>query len=197
MTRLIDRNTTPNEERPANRSSPRTVWTPWTVRRTTATSSSTTAETQWQRVGGSVRQGWDFASTEQHHEPRVHICLAVEQGFHLPGCHHVRMLCRLPVSRGRGLLKCGIFVGAGRHSHLSRASETAGGVPIKRNRIIPERVLHVINMSENSSDILRFFLLMCGSAVLSSRRGSFTLKGRRTASGPVLTSLPRGMTGMR
>ena len=36
------------------------------------------------------------------------ICLAVEQGFHLPGSHHVRMLCRLPVSLRRGLLKCSL-----------------------------------------------------------------------------------------
>ena len=71
-------------------------------------------DAQGHPVVGSVHQGWDFASTEQHREPRVQIRLAPEQGFHLPGCHHVRMLCWLPVSLGMGLLKCGVLVGAGR-----------------------------------------------------------------------------------
>ena len=46
------------------------------------------------------------------------------------------------------------------------ASETAGGVPIRRNTTIPECVLFVTNMSENSIDI-HFF----------SGRGSFHAEG--------------------
>ena len=58
---------------------------------------------------------------------------------------------------------------------LVTGSETAGGVPTNRNTRSPECVLHVINMSENAIDILGFFLLLCGSAILSRRRGSLTL----------------------
>ena len=67
-------------------------------------------------------------------------------------------------SHGRGVFSSAGFLLVLDVTSLVTGSETTGGVPIRRNTTIPECVLHVINMSENSLEILGFFVLMCGSA---------------------------------
>ena len=79
----------------------------------------------------------------------------------------MRMLCRLPVSLVMVFSSAGfLFLLVLDVTSLVTGSETTGGVRIRRNTTIPECVLRVINMSENSLEILGFFffLLMCGSA---------------------------------
>ena len=107
-------------------------------------------DAQGHQVGGSVRQGLDFARSEQHHEPRVPIRLAVEQGFHLPGCH-VCGAAQAASLAGKASSQVRDFCWCWTSLHWSRASETAG-VPIKRNTTIPECRMYVINMSENPID---------------------------------------------
>ena len=59
---------------------------------------------------------------------------------------------------------------------LVSGSETAGDVPIRRNTTIPECVLHVINMSENSLDILGF-LCCCVEAPFTQSTWFFHAEG--------------------
>ena len=72
--------------------------------------------------------------------------------------------CATCQSHGGGVFSSAGFLLVLDVTALVTGSETAGGVPIKRNTTLPECVLLVINVSENSLDNLGFFLLLSGSA---------------------------------